>query len=506
MRIITLFAIFVLLFSHSFAQLTVSSWSPADGSTSVPTSTTLSITFSAPVDTMQKLGDDLGLISSIDTVDAVWYSADRRTVNFKARLATNRVYFVCVYWAPGDGGATMAVPQIATFTTASAYPTPGYSITGTVSSGSSGFSPAYSLVALADGPLVGGKPNLLMGTIANSAGDFSFSGMPAGTYWPIAVKDGNGDGYLDPSEGDPIATSDSITVVNAAISGINLTFSLMGPISYHEALDKIATISTSSLPADKVLRLVYSWDADTTGLASNWGFYYSSPSTQKYYQAEAGTMDLRAEEADPNSAEWFKNRKPITSPASAAPAESVITHTENAGGRVWRQTTNYDGLTFKLDIMLANLWNSQFGDMNFDSSKTYWGVEYQLGYYPRSDSFVTVRTKKFIVDMATGNITSFTGVSQEPGATAPSVFTLAQNYPNPFNPTTVVSYQLPVASIVRLAVYDLLGREVAVLVKGSQEPGVHSATWNAHGMASGVYYYRLEAGDNFEMKKMVLVK
>jgi hypothetical protein len=516
MRLISLIALFVLVFSPAFAQLTVSTWSPADGSTSVPTSATLSITFSAPVDTMQKLGDDLGLISNIDTVDAVWYSADRRTVNFKARLASNRVYFVCVYWAPGDGGATIAIPQLATFTTASAYPSPGYSVTGTVSGGSSGFTPGYSLVALADGPLVSGKPNLIIGTIANAAGDFSFSGIPAGTYWPIAVRDGNGDGYLDPSDGDPIATGDSIKVVNTAISGISLTFTLMGPMSYYEALNKAATIPTSSIPADKILHMARCWDLDTTGLAPNWNFYYSSPSAHKYYNVEVGTMDLRVDTVSANDALWFSYMKPITAPATAAPPESIIVRTEAAGGRTWRTVANTGGLSFKVQAFLGYLRYTQFAGMAFDTSKIFWGVEYELGTYPRPDSFVQVRTKRFVVDYATGTILAFTSVNEQGTIEIPTVMTLDQNYPNPFNPTTTIRYTIAgvvalngsegPATKVRLAIYDLLGREVAVLVNGQQESGVHTATWNAHGMASGVYYYRLEAGTNSEMKKMVLVK
>jgi hypothetical protein len=83
---------------------------------------------------------------------------------------------------------------------------------------------------------------------------------------------------------------------------------------------------------------------------------------------------------------------------------------------------------------------------------------------------------------------------------------LAQNYPNPYNPTTVVSYQLPVAGAVRLVVYDILGREVAVLVDEKQGAGSYSAHWDARGFASGVYFYRLQAGEFAETKKMILMK
>jgi uncharacterized lipoprotein YddW (UPF0748 family) len=104
---------------------------------------------------------------------------------------------------------------------------------------------------------------------------------------------------------------------------------------------------------------------------------------------------------------------------------------------------------------------------------------------------------------------------------APAIFALEQNYPNPFNPTTSIGYSvgvvgLPagqaggqssvVSSHVRLAVYDLLGREVAVLVDERKQPGVYTATWNAAGKASGVYIYRLTANDYTQSRMMVLLK
>ena len=77
----------------------------------------------------------------------------------------------------------------------------------------------------------------------------------------------------------------------------------------------------------------------------------------------------------------------------------------------------------------------------------------------------------------------------------PVEFSLLQNYPNPFNPTTEISYQVPVASTVRLAVYDLLGREVAVLVNERKAPGSYEVKFDGSSLSSGVYIYRLQAGD-----------
>jgi hypothetical protein len=89
---------------------------------------------------------------------------------------------------------------------------------------------------------------------------------------------------------------------------------------------------------------------------------------------------------------------------------------------------------------------------------------------------------------------------------APLQYALSQNYPNPFNPATLISYQLPVARNVRLVVYDLLGREVAILVNERKAPGNYEVRFDAGGLASGVYLCRLTAGSFVQTQKMILVR
>ena len=96
-------------------------------------------------------------------------------------------------------------------------------------------------------------------------------------------------------------------------------------------------------------------------------------------------------------------------------------------------------------------------------------------------------------------------------ADLPETFALDQNYPNPFNPSTVISYQLPVSSDVRLEVFDMLGRQVATLVEKAVEAGEHQVSFNASNMTSGVYLYRLTAhsSNGFHQtftKKLTLIK
>jgi hypothetical protein len=89
---------------------------------------------------------------------------------------------------------------------------------------------------------------------------------------------------------------------------------------------------------------------------------------------------------------------------------------------------------------------------------------------------------------------------------APSKFELSQNYPNPFNPSTTISYSLPKVGHVSLKVYNALAQEVAVLVNGIKEAGNHKIDFNASNLNSGIYFYKLEAGDITQVKKMTLIK
>ena len=101
--------------------------------------------------------------------------------------------------------------------------------------------------------------------------------------------------------------------------------------------------------------------------------------------------------------------------------------------------------------------------------------------------------------------TSFiTSVSASAGL--PFAFTLSQNYPNPFNPSTTIKFRLPKSSEVTLTVFDILGREVSVLVNEKREAGAYEVKFDGSNLASGVYFYRLQAGDFVETKTMLVLR
>ncbi len=97
-------------------------------------------------------------------------------------------------------------------------------------------------------------------------------------------------------------------------------------------------------------------------------------------------------------------------------------------------------------------------------------------------------------------------VSNEIPGDVPQELELSQNYPNPFNPSTVIRYSVPGQAHVRLTVYDMLGREIAVLVNEQQAPGSYDVTWDGTDISSGMYLYRLEAGSKSITRRMTLIK
>jgi len=148
-------------------------------------------------------------------------------------------------------------------------------------------------------------------------------------------------------------------------------------------------------------------------------------------------------------------------------------------------------------------WRGLTGDFNGD------GKDDICAYSPRDG--------KWIVSISDGaefdgdgtwasNFGSGGGLPKAVSNELPYSFQLFQNYPNPFNPNTTICYSLPEVSLVNLTIYNILGKRVATLINEYQQPGEHQVVWNSQNRATGMYFYRLVAGDVTETKKMVLVK
>ncbi|MCX6145608.1 MAG: CotH kinase family protein [Ignavibacteriales bacterium] len=134
---------------------------------------------------------------------------------------------------------------------------------------------------------------------------------------------------------------------------------------------------------------------------------------------------------------------------------------------------------------------------------------------PGSDNALGENWKASVGHGSPGRKNSITtAIDEKMNRIIPDTYALMQNYPNPFNPTTVISYQLPVTSTISLKVYDLLGKEIATLFEGIHQPGNYNATFDASGLAGGVYFYRMHANEidggqahsHVEIKKLVVLK
>jgi hypothetical protein len=123
------------------------------------------------------------------------------------------------------------------------------------------------------------------------------------------------------------------------------------------------------------------------------------------------------------------------------------------------------------------------------------------------EEFVTFTGGGGAVRLVTGTGVLPTGIDdRDDDHPLPTEYSLHQNYPNPFNPITEISFALPNAANVKLEIFNIMGQRVATLVDQHLEAGNHSVTWDGSRVASGIYFYRFDAGDFVESKKMVLLK
>ena len=151
---------------------------------------------------------------------------------------------------------------------------------------------------------------------------------------------------------------------------------------------------------------------------------------------------------------------------------------------------------------IYKMWYSGSGDYLIYQNS--WGMTGQTGYATSPDGFTWTKLDDPVISE----------VREEISSVLPENFLLFQNYPNPFNPSTVISWQTAVGSMVDLSVYNVLGEKVATLVSKWMNPGSHSTRFDGTGLPSGVYYYRVTAGDPstssgqrfHDVKKMILLR
>ncbi len=180
--------------------------------------------------------------------------------------------------------------------------------------------------------------------------------------------------------------------------------------------------------------------------------------------------------------------------------------------RRWSGNQNVFALVNMRSLSFTATLNVPVASLALDSARTYYLTDMQSGAFISGKPadlasaqvpMAALSTRLFVLADTIANVTT---VQPSPAAQAPASFVLSQNYPNPFNPSTQIAFDIPAHGAVSLAVYDVLGREVAMLVRGDLNAGHYETRFDGTGRATGVYFYRLEAGGRSTVRKMLLMK
>jgi hypothetical protein len=190
-------------------------------------------------------------------------------------------------------------------------------------------------------------------------------------------------------------------------------------------------------------------------------------------------------------------------------------------GQTWTPTsrlipfTNYYVTCLAVHDTILYAGTNLYGMYYSVNGGTNWGnANYGLGNWP---VYAFAECYGYLFIGTDSHVGSYSSVSRRPlpetitgvkdkGEQNPSTFCLNQNYPNPFNPTTHIKFDLKNNGFVKLTVYDILGREVKILVNEYRRTGKYEVEWNAESFPSGIYFYKIQAGMFVDVKKMLLIR
>ncbi len=260
-------------------------------------------------------------------------------------------------------------------------------------------------------------------------------------------------------------------------------------------------------------------------------------SWNKYNEAVSGSLNVSASLADNNSANGTQTLA-LTSGSfaiDAGTATGAPTTDQRGAGRngavdigAYEWWSNAGILPVELTAFTASSakngvtlnWNTatEANNYGFDIERKSTSSWTKVGFVEGHGTTNAPQSYRYSDNAATGNIVYRLKQIDRDGkfeyskevvvsiVATPAVFALSQNYPNPFNPTTVINYSIASASLVSLKVFDLLGREVAVLVNETMAPGSYMAAFDASRLSSGIYFYRLDAGSFSDVKRLTVMK
>ena len=257
--------------------------------------------------------------------------------------------------------------------------------------------------------------------------------------------------------------------------------------------------------------LTYTWKVD--GIVAQTG---SSASFSRLFSGIVPSVTVTVVFQDPwglkDSAAWTFKVHPSafnSPPSSFVFTQPVIDTVKNYNVAIpiaWTQATDPDNntLTYLIRVSgpgLDTLLITQADTASINSQR----------FQPSSDYIITGKVTDGVDTVNASNsktvrtANALVGVGMQERGT-PQEYALSQNYPNPFNPSTTIQFAVPERSFVTLVIYDVLGNTIETLVSEAMSPGVHSVRWNATRFANGTYFYRLQAGEFSQTRKLILLK
>jgi hypothetical protein len=341
----------------------------------------------------------------------------------------------------------------------------------------------------------------------NADGTFIIQGVRPGTYYAYAIV------TSDPANEETAAVyfgknGQPIVVQTSATHGLTLPLqpieALIPESHSHVKLSEARSQVTASFPQAALKNIVgiQSMQGGTrpNGSAFMWTLLWHDALLDKEIASSVSGYFIDMEEVDNDLISSLR-----TLPSDMISSKIAVQAALQEGGSAFFDSLPPTAMTFVM--YMAGSDPSAFGYEGQVPSAPYWFIQFQSSFYENGTQ--VQKTHFALVDGLTGEIIDQTPTSIDKNPADGEqigTFGLSQNYPNPFNPTTVVGYQLSVAGQTSIKVYDLLGREVAVLVDGVMPAGEHRVTFDATGLSSGVYLYRLQSGSQVETRRMTLVK
>lgn len=496
---------FCALLAASTQAMQLVSTTPVHGAAGVPTSTQLVLQFDSPIDPEalyhQELGDSSLTLPVQFMVAEPWqaisvlsFQLENANTAFRLDLALqpDTDYTFVLSAAIALDGSGLLEPRLVFFSTA-ADPGPRQ-VSGVIEF--SGVA-ANTVVALMDGPLSGSESRFLNGCLASPAGQFLFPWVRPGVYYPVAALDLDLNGLIEPGPGgDPLGfldpdgdgLQDSIVVGAQDLDGLSLT--LLHDLPRRTAREAVAMAWSGAQAWNPLaeLKAITGWDEpDDRGATQSWACVYTAPGQEVVRVEVVGPFGVEGFQM--TDVEGLAGEPPV--PADFIDSDLVHSTALEQGGADFLA-----GHGSQVQHTLAG--GAQSALWPQDPLRRLWTYEFLHEDGENSDLLLVM------MDMVTGEVLHTTVV--EPGPAIPEGLELAHNTPNPFNPDTILRFHLPTAGRTRLAVYDILGREVAVVLKGAYPAGEHHVRFDGSALAAGLYFVTLEFDGARLTRSMTLLK